>query len=178
MMLKVLPAATVGLLLGGAAPILAQVATPPASPAPMHPALRGGGMWGGGMWGGGMFAGLSEAGRATMGEAMRAGGNPRGDREAVKAARDRMLTVLEAETLDTNALKRAMDDERGAAQAGRVTRQAAMLAGFAKLTTADRKAFVASSLAMRQRMEARVVRMRQRGAGGGSAAAPPPQPPM
>ncbi len=171
MMIPNLRAATIGLLLAGAAPVLAQVAAPPAPPVPMHPAMHGGGMRGG------MFAGMSEAGRTTMREAMRAGGDPRADRDAVKGARDRMLAVLDAETLDTGALKRAMDDERRAAQAGHDKRQAAMLAGFAKLSTADRKTFVTNARAMKDRMAVRVMRIRQ-GGGVQSDATPPPPPPM
>jgi Spy/CpxP family protein refolding chaperone len=182
MMLPTLRAATIGLLLAGAAPLFAQVAAPPAPPAPMHPPQSIGRMHGGGnhsgKHGGGMFAGLSEAGRTTMREAMRAGGDPRADRDAVKAARDRMLTVLDAESLDTGALKRAMDDERRAAQAGHDKRQAAMLAGFTKLSTGDRKAFVANARAMKQRMEVRVVRMKQRGVVQSDDMPAPPPPPM
>lgn len=163
MMLSTLRAATIGLLFAGASPLFAQVAAPPAPPAPMQHGMHGDRMHVGRHGGGAMFGGLSEAGRATMRDSMRAGGGPRADRDAVKAARDRMLTVLDADNLDTGALKRAMDDERRAAQAGHDKRQAAMFAGFAKLSIADRKAFVADARAMRTRMEARVDRWKQRG---------------
>lgn len=190
-----LRAATIGLLLAGAAPLFAQ-ATPPAPPAPpavsdsmraermakraelrsqmrmQHMGQRG------------MFAGMSEAGQAIMREAMRSGGDPRADRDAVKAARDRMLTVLDADRLDPGALKRAMDDERKAAQASHDRRQSAMLAGFEKLSVTDRKAFVASAREMKARMEARVGKMREwrqnrRGPAGDMPMPPaPPQPMM
>ena len=180
MMFPTLRTATIGLLVAGAAPLFAQAAAPPAPPAapvvpavPGHHAMRGG-MYGGGMQGGGMWRGMTEAGRSTMREAMRAGGDPRSDHQSVKAARNRMLTVLDAESLDTGALKRAMEDERRAAEAGRDKRHAAMLSGFAKLTTADRKAFVANARAMKDRMEVRVIRMKQRGPGGPGNDTPPP----
>ena len=191
MMFSTLRTATIGLLLAGAAPLLAQAASPPDAPAGA-PGQPGAGKWGGphgDRRGGGMFAGMSDAGQAIMRDAMKAGGDPRTEHDDVKAARERMLTLLDADTLDTSALKRAMDDERRAAQAGHDRRQAAMLAGFTKLSTADRKAFVANARAMKARMEARVGGMRgwggragPRGPGGpggpGGDMPPPPPPPM
>lgn len=184
MMMLTLRAATIGILLAGAAPLFAQVTAPSAPaavPAPavpaspdmragpgghaMHGELRGGSR-------GGMFAGMSGAGRTIMRDAMQAGGDRRTSHEAVKAARDRMLVVLDAERLDTAALKRAMDDERSAAQQGHDRRQTAMLAGFTKLSAADRRVFVANARAMRTRMEARIGKMHG-GRDGGRGAMPP-----
>lgn len=167
----------VGLMLAGATPVLAQVAAPPAPPAaPGAPMMRGpDGMGGrhGGMKGH-RFASMSEAGRATMREAMQAAGDRQADRAAVKAARDRMLTVLDADRLDTAALKRAMDDERAAANASRERGQAAMLAGFSKLSAADRKAFVADARSMKDRVEKRMRKWRSgRGRDGGKPPVPP-----
>jgi uncharacterized membrane protein len=175
MMISNLRAITVGLLLAGAAPVLAQAAPPApgmaatATPPKRHERL-----------GGGMFAGLSDAGRATMREAMKAGGDPRAEHQAVKAARDRMLVILDADTLDTAALRRAMDDERKAAEATREKRQAAMLAGFTKLSVADRKAFVANARTMKLRMEERVGKGYggREGRGGHGDHMPPPPPMM
>lgn len=110
-----------------------------------------------------MFAGMSEAGRAAMLAAMR-GVNMRVGKAEVAAARDRMLAVLDAERLDSVALKRAMDDERAAValqQAQQAKRQAAMLAGFEQLSLADRRAFVADARALRDRVEARVAAQQQ-----------------
>lgn len=160
-----------GLLLVTAAPGLAQDTMPRRDggpyeerrlgDGPMHGErmLRHGGL--------GRFSGLSEAGRATMREAMRGEREERReDREAVRVARDRMLAVLEAERLDTAALRRAMDEERERANASRERAQAALLAGFAKLSAADRRAFVADARAMRGRMEGRFRQFRaRRGAG-------------
>lgn len=109
-----------------------------------------------------MFPSMSEAGHATMREAMSGSGNGRDDRQQIKAARDRMLTLLDAERLDSAALKRAMDEERTLANASRERRQAAMLTAFAKLSAADRKAFVADSRAMKSRMEERMEGWRAR----------------
>lgn len=183
---------TIGLLFMGAAPLFAQNVVPPvpAMTAPDgnagNPGMRAGpdghgsdrrGLNRGSNRRGGMFAGLSEAGRSTMRDAMKAGGNPRAERGAVKAARDRMLEVLDADKLDTSGLKRAMDDERKAVQIGHDQRQAAMLAGFSKLSVADRKAFVANARWMRKSMENRVGKMQggrdgQRRMGGDTS---PPQ---
>lgn len=154
-----LRALAAGLLMAAATPILAQ--TPPP----------------GGMGHGGRhqaFQSMSEAGRATMMEAMRAGGDRKAEREAVKAARERMLTIIGADRLDTAALKRAMDDERNAALANRERHQAAMLAGFGKLSVADRKAFVADSRSIKSRMEQRVQDWR--GRRGMRDDMPPPPP--
>jgi Spy/CpxP family protein refolding chaperone len=159
MMLPSVRIAAVGMLLLGAAPLLAQSAPSPAPGAAAPGPRQGRQNWG-------MFAGLSEAGRATMREAMQAGGDARGDRAAVKAARDRMLVLLDADTLDVPALKRAMEEERRAAQASHDRRQSAMLAGFTKLSAADRKAFVANARQMQARMEARMGRWSRRGPGG------------
>ncbi len=155
------------LLLAAAAPVAAQMPPPQGNPAMAagHPGGRG-------MHGRGMFASMSEAGRKTMMEAMRGGGDRRAEREQVKAARDRMLTLVEAERLDTGALKRALDDERNAANASRERHQTAMLAGFGKLSVADRKAFVADARAMKDRMEARMKD--RRGKRGGMDDMPPP----
>ena len=121
-----------------------------------------------------MFAGMSEAGRATMRAALR-GADPRGERAAVEAARDRMLAILDAERLDPVALKRAMDDERETASAAKARHQAALLAGFQQLSPADRHAFVANARAMRTRIEDRVEGMRGRREPGEPGMTLPPQ---
>ena len=180
MMITSFRAVTIGLVLAAAVPVFAQSAAPaapaasaPAARAAMHAGLDGRhhGMRGG------MFAGLSDAGRAMMRDAMKAG-DPRAEHEAVKAARDRMLLVLEADRLDTAALKRAMEEERKAVQTGHDRRQAAMLTGLSKLTLEDRKAFVANARGMRARMQARVGKGYGRRDGGGRGGEMPPQPMM
>ena len=115
------------------------------------------------MHGGQMFASMSEAGRKTMMDAMGPRENRKAEHEQVRAARDRMLAVLDADRLDTAALKRAIDDEQATVNASRERRQAAMLSGFSKLSTADRKAFVADARAMKTRMEARMQKWRGKG---------------
>lgn len=163
-----------------AAPALAQ--TPPAPPAP--PAA--GDMRGhhGRMMGHRMFPSMSEAGRATIREAMMAGDDRKASRQKVEAAREKLLAALAADRLDMAAVKRAMDEERAVAQAGRDARQAAMLAAFQKLSAEDRKAFAADSRAMKDRMGKRMAEWRERwqqrrGHGGprGDMPPPPPAPP-
>ena len=176
----------VAALLLATAPVLAQTApAPPAPPAaPHHPmGAHGGGPGGYGHMGARAFPSMSEAGRATIREAMASGGDRAEERARVRAARDKMMAVLEADRLDQAALKRAMDEERMAAMASRERRQAAMLAAFAKLSPEDRKAFVTDSRAMKERMEQRVQTMRERWRqrrmerGGPMAPPAPPQPP-
>jgi uncharacterized membrane protein len=157
-------------LLLAAAPVLAQ--TPP-PPAPGAAAAQHGHGRGGMQHHRGMFSTLSEPGRATMREAMKGDMAARqADRAAVKAARDRMLAVLEAERLDMAALKKAMADERNAANASRERMQASMATGFAKLSVADRRAFVTEAKAMRSRMDDRMKGWKSRGGGD------MPEPPM
>ncbi len=185
-------AAALVLALAGAAPAIAQTAAPASPAAPMMAGphrmmpLHGPGGHGGMRQ---AFATLSEAGQAVMNDAMRLAGNERrAEHEALKGARDRMLTILEADKLDTAALKRAMDDERSAANASRTQAQAAMLAGFTKLSAADRKAFVNESRVMKARMEMRVKDMHGRmggrmgggrgGMDGPGGDMPPPSPGM
>lgn len=145
------------LLIGAASPALAQAAPPP-------PPIGNGGrsMMAGPMGGGRAFPSMSEAGRETMRTAMRGGDDRREDRDAIRAARERMLTILEADRLDTGALKRAMEDERRIAENSHQRRQAAMMQAFQQLSAADRKAFVADSRAMKDRMESRIERWKQR----------------
>ncbi len=148
------------LLLGSVAtPLLAQAAPPPMDgPGREGPADRGGGRMGGRA-----FASLSEAGQATMREAMQAAAGDRTeDRAKVKASRDKMLDVLAADRLDTAALKRAMDEERALSSATQERRQAAMYAGFTKLSVADRKAFVVEAKQIRDRMQDRMDNWRER----------------
>jgi Spy/CpxP family protein refolding chaperone len=157
-----LRATAVALLLAAVPSTAQQAASPPATGGDvMHKRLRGG-------YHDRMFASMSEAGRATIREAMASGDTRRAEHAQIKAARDRMLTLLEAERLDTGALKRAMDEERNIANASRERRQAAMLTAFGKLSVADRKAFVADSRAMKSRMEERVEGWRARRGGAAS----------
>lgn len=158
----------IALVLAAAAPVAAQM--PPGAPAIANADGR--------MHGRAMFPALSEAGRTMMMEAMRAGGDRRTERQSVAAARDRMLTLLEADRLDTAALKQALDDERNAANASRERHQAAMLAGFTKLSVADRKAFVADARAMKTRMAARMQGWRGRHGHMPDDASPPSPPTM
>ncbi len=146
-----------------AAPVAAQM---PAPGEPEAVAPRGHGM------GNPMFAGMSEAGRLTMRSAMH-GEERQAEHAAVAAARDRMLAALDAERLDVGAVRRAMDDERDAANAAKVRHQAALLTAFQQLSVADRRAFVANTRAMRSRVEARAGWAGHGGRGQGMA--PPPQ---
>ncbi len=166
--MKFAAAALTALTIGAAMPAAAQMPPPPTGEMP-DGAMHG--------RGNPMFAGMSDAGRTTMHAALK-GADPRADHAATSAARDRMLAILDADRLDTTALKRAMDDEREAANAAKVRHQAALLAGFQQLSLADRKAFVANARAMRTRMEGRMggwPGRRGPGGPGGPGMPPPPQ---
>ena len=142
------------LLLMTAMPAAAQLALPEAYDGAQRPR------------GNPMFAGMSDAGRAAMRTALNEA-DPRGGRAMTDAARDRMLAVLDADRLDVGALRRAMDDEREAANAAKVRHQAGMIAGLQQLSLADRRAFVANARAVRARMESGLAATR-RGAGQGT----------
>ena len=124
------------------------------------------------------FAGMSEAGRRAVMNAMRPDGpSDRTDHERVRAARDRMLQILSADRLDSQALRHAMDDEREAANTMKARRQAALLQVLQDLNASDRKAFVDDARAMRGRFEGRMGMMKRhmRGRGGLDEG---PQPPV
>ncbi len=120
-----------------------------------------------------MFAGMTDAGKAVMRTALR-DADPQTDRATTDAARDRMLTVLDAERLDIGALKRAMDEEREAASVAKARHQAAMIAGFQQLSLTDRRAFVVNARAVRNVMKDRVA-FRDRREARGPGPMPPPQ---
>lgn len=156
-------------LLAFAAALPAAAQTPPAPPAPpgamrapmppmppMPPMRMHGGMMG--------FGSMSEAGRKAMTAAMmgdRAAN--RADHERVRAARDRMLATLDAERVDAAALRRAMDEEREAANAMKARRQAAMATALLSLSAADRKAFVEDARGLRTRVERHIEKRGRHG---------------
>ncbi|QMW23649.1 periplasmic heavy metal sensor [Sandaracinobacteroides saxicola] len=156
-----------------AAPALAQ--TPPPPPPPGAPAAavpdmppREGRMGREGR----MFGSVSPEGRTILWAAMRPA-DARGDRAAIKAARDRVSDILSADRLDVPALRRAMDEERKLVDAMQAKRQAAMLDAFQKLTPADRKAFVADARQGRDRLEMGMKRWRERRTDPATGAPPP-----
>ncbi len=105
---------------------------------------------------GGPLAALSLEGRRTMQDAFHgAMVANRPDQDRVAAARDRVVELMGAERLDAGGLKRAMDDERDAAQAMKGRQQAALLGALQRLSPADRLAFAESSRNLRGRFERR-----------------------
>lgn len=131
-----------------AAPALAQ--TPPPPP-PGGPGMHGSRM------AERAFPSLSPEGRKIMMDAMRET-RAETDRTELRAARERVGTVLSADRLDVNALRQAMDAERKLVDAQQQRRQEAMIGAFQKLSAADRKAFVADAKAGADRMRARMLR--------------------
>jgi Spy/CpxP family protein refolding chaperone len=163
-------------ILSGAA--LAQTApqTPPAAPpAASQPGAEAyGGKRMMRMHRGPMWQNVSPEGRAILRETLQ--GDPK-DREATRAARDRINTIVGAERLDVSALRRAMEDERRLVDSQHAKRQASMLAAIQKLSAADRKAFAEDARRARADVEARTANWRKRAEDGrGMRDMPPPAP--
>ncbi|WP_448586987.1 periplasmic heavy metal sensor [Thermaurantiacus sp.] len=140
------------LALALACPALAQPAPPPAAeaprakPHPFDPRAP-------------VFGRVSPEGRQILSEAMNR--NRAADREALKAARDRINSLIAADRLDLPALRRAMEEERRLVDRQHAERQAALLEAVQKLSAADRKAFAEDALAGRRRAEARAESWRR-----------------
>jgi uncharacterized membrane protein len=153
--------AAAALAIAVAAPSFAQPAPPPQDKAPrdvlirrMTPAL-------GGFHDMDRFAGMSAEGRATLRQAMKPQQTPQ-DREAVRAARQRVLNLLAAEKLDVAAVRRAQAAERELVLKQHERQQEAMLAAYQKLSAADRQAFAAGMRDREERMLESLKRARQR----------------
>lgn len=155
-----LKAACAALAVAIAAPALAQVA-PPAPPAPppgpavirISPGMEGR------RWVD-RFEGMSPEGRRILSEAMRPQMTPQ-DRQATKAARDRVLALIAADKLDVAAVRRAQAAERELVVRQHEKQQAAMLEAYQKLSLADRKAFVEGMQDQEDRMRRHMERARQ-----------------
>lgn len=160
--MKAVHTALAALLLGSAMSVSAQMPPPGAMP---ESSQRGGNP---------LFASMSPTGRAIMRAALK-NADPHVAQVETAAARDRWLALLDAERLDPVALRRAMDDEREAANTAKARHQAALLAGLQQLSLADRRAFVADARAMRARVESRLAETKDRHRGPGDFNQPLPQ---
>lgn len=138
----------------GVAALALAIATPVAAQA-MGP---GGGM---GLGGARMFQDMSPEGRAIMRQAMR-DARESDTVVAIHAARGRMLDILAADPFDAAALQRTMQEERQLVLSQHQRMHAAMVAGFSRLTPADRRAFATSARAAREWMEDRREQRRER----------------
>ncbi len=107
------------------------------------------------------FAGMSAEGRATLREAMRPQPTPQ-DRQAVRNARQRVLSLLAAEKLDVGAVRRAQAAERELVVKQHERQQEAMLAAYQKLSVADRRAFADGMRDREEMMLERLKKSRQR----------------
>lgn len=155
-------AALAAALLGGVAlPAAAQDAPPVHSPGMGHGGMHGGKAMRFGL------RNLSPEGQATMRAAFEGLRND-GTRDGIKAARDRQLSLLEADRLDIAALQRAMLEERNLAQGAHSRMQQALIGAYQKLSVTDRRALVTSARQakswMEQRREMRRERREQRSA--------------
>lgn len=145
-----------------AAPALAQSAPPPPPLPPgadSAPTMRGNIFERRGDRGGyGMFRNVSPEAQAVLTDAF-TGPNPASDRQDVRAARDAILRVLEADRLDTAALRRAMDEERRIIDRQQTARQERLLSAYQKLSLEDRRALASDGRQARDRV-ARMIMMR------------------
>ena len=107
-----------------------------------------------------MFSSVSPEGRKILAEAMR---GPAENNAAIRTARDKVNSVVGADKLDVNALKRAMDEERRLVDAQHARRQQALLAAIQKLAPEDRKAFAADAMKARINVERRTAEWRKGG---------------
>lgn len=156
-----LKTACAALALAVAAPAFAQ-ATPPAATDPkrdvlihrMSPGMKG-------FHHMDRFEGMSAEGRATLRQAMKPKPSPE-EREAVRAARQRVLSLLAAERLDVAAVRRAQAAERELVVKQHERQQEAMLAAYQKLSAADRQAFAAGMRDREERMLERLKKARER----------------
>jgi Spy/CpxP family protein refolding chaperone len=114
----------------------------------------------GGRWD--VLGGLSADGQKIMREAMRPQRPTEADQSALRAARDRALSLIAAEKLDIAAIRKAQAEERAAAMAQHARQQEAMLAAYQKLSAADRKAFVDGMRGNQDRMRDALKKARER----------------
>jgi Heavy-metal resistance len=174
--MTVLKLTTVLLAAAVAAPLMAQ--TPPPPPSGMEGksprVIMMQRHMGGEREGMGRFEGMSEEGRKVLREAMKPQRTD-ADRDALAAARNRILSLITADRLDVAAIRQAQAAEREVAMKQHARQQEAMVAAYQKLSVADRKAFVANMRARedrmadamkkaRERLEEMEKRMRDRGA--------------
>ena len=159
-----LKVAGAALALAVAAPAIAQATppTPPTAPGPgkdvvihrLSPGMKG-------FHNMDRFEGMSAEGRAILREAMRPQQKVE-DREAVRAARQRVLNLIAAERLDVAAVRRAQAAERELVLKQHERQQEAMLAAYQKLSLADRKAFASGMRDREERMLEGLKRARER----------------
>ncbi len=152
-----LKGAAAALALTLAAPLFAQTPPPPAPTKEVQirrisPAMQ---------FHGDRFEGMSPEGRAILREAMKPQVTPQ-DREAVKAARKKVLALIGAEKLDVSAVRNAQAAERELVVKQHERQQAAMLAAYQKLSAADRKAFVGGMRDREERMLDSLKKSRER----------------
>lgn len=96
-----------------------------------------------------MYAGMSPGGRQIMSEAALQGRDPTA-RDRWQAAHERMLSILDTDPLDRDALADAMKEQGKIMDQAEERRREAMLKGFSLLSAADRKAWVANDRARRK----------------------------
>jgi uncharacterized membrane protein len=107
------------------------------------------------------FAEMSPEGRAIIAEAMRRDRIPANAKD-VKAARDRVLDLLEAERLDVDAIRKAQAAERMLAIKEHEKAQEKMVEAYKRLSLEDRRAFAELMRSKEERMLRHMQRARAR----------------
>ena len=161
--MKIFSAALVVFALGATAPALSGPGDDGDGPSRMH-AERKRDM---------MFEGVSEAGRTHLRAAMMDARSPQ-NRAEIRAARLKILALVDKDRLDIPAIQRAQAEERAVVVRHARARQDAMLAAIRKLSPADRKAFAMNVRKMDGRMEERMKRVKDMMHDGPDGRMPPP----
>ncbi|MFC3714160.1 periplasmic heavy metal sensor [Sphingoaurantiacus capsulatus] len=159
MIRSTLKVAAATLVLVVAAPLFAQ--TPPPAPGAPTKEMQIRRLSPGMQFHGDRFEGMSPEGRAILREAMKPQVTPQ-DREAVKAARKKVLGLIAADRLDVSAVRSAQAAERDLVVKQHERQQAAMLAAYQKLSAADRKAFAGGMRDREERMLDSLKKSRER----------------
>lgn len=109
----------------------------------------------------GNFSGMSPEGRQILREAMEPKDSPQ-DRQALQAARQRLLSLIAADRLDVAAIRKAQAAERELVTRQHERKQEALLAAYQKMSAADRKAFTEGMRSQEERMLEHMKRARER----------------
>lgn len=107
------------------------------------------------------FTDMSPQGLALIGEAMKRERMP-ANAEQVRRARQKVLELLVADTLDIGAIRKAQAEERALAIKEHALAQEKMLQAYQQLSLADRRAFANGMRMQEERMLRHLDRARER----------------
>lgn len=104
---------------------------------------------------------MSEQGQGIMVEAVRKSSHEKQKLRALKAERERILTLIAAPQLDRDALARALERERVLSQKMQTSRHEALLRAATRLSAEDRKIFAEGLRSTRLHIPGETVRQIQ-----------------